>query len=87
MSAKREGGFKLQMFLGELPRPEEFQNDRWSEKDGFHGRAGEDDREPQQTFYKKYHNFFIFQAIFFIHTSKKLLRYNLFKDVWILRIE
>ena len=25
---------------------------------------GEDDREPQQTSYKKYHNFFIFQAIF-----------------------
>ena len=50
-------------------------------------REGEDDREPQQTFYKKYHNFFIFQAIFFINTSKKLLRYNLFKNVWILRIE
>ena len=50
-------------------------------------REGEDDREPQHTFYKKYHNFFIFQAIFFIHTSKKLLRYNLFKNVWILRIE
>ena len=45
---------------------------------GVH-REGEDDREPQQTFYKKHHNFFIFQAIFFIHTSKKLLRYNLFK--------
>ena len=38
MSTKREGGFKLQMFLGELPRPEEFQNDRWGEQDGFHGR-------------------------------------------------
>ena len=50
-------------------------------------REGQDDREPQQTFYKKYHNFFIFQAIFFIHISKKLLRYNLFKNVWILRIE
>ena len=50
-------------------------------------REGEDDREPQQTFYKKYHTFFIFQAIFFIHTSKKLPRYNLFKNVWILRIE
>ena len=47
-------------------------------------REGEEDREPQQTFYKKYHNFFIFQAIFFIHTSKKLLRYNLFKNVWTL---
>ena len=77
MSAKREGGFKFQMFLGELPRPEEFQNDRWSEQDGFNAgvyREGEDYREPQQTFYKKYHNFFIFQAIFFIHTSKKLPR-------------
>ena len=50
-------------------------------------REGEDDCEPQQTFYKKYHNFFIFHAIFFIHTSKKLLRYNLFKNVWILIIE
>ena len=50
-------------------------------------REGEDDREPQQTYYKKYHNVFIFQAIFFIHTSKKLLRHNLFKNVWILRIE
>ena len=28
VSGKTEGGFKSQMFLGELPRPEEFQNDR-----------------------------------------------------------
>ena len=36
---ERQKGLKLQMFLGELPRPEEFQNDRWSEQDGLHGRA------------------------------------------------
>ena len=83
------------MFLGELPRPEEFQikrsvkRARRLSREGVY-REGDDDRkeeDTQQDFYRKYHNFFIFQAIFFIHTSKKLLRYNLFKNIWILRIE
>ena len=53
-------------------------------------REGEDDREDEDTpqvFYKKYHYFFIFQAIFFIHTSKKLPCYDLFKNVWFTRID
>ena len=75
---ERQKGRRIQV-TGVLGRAasEEFQNDRWSEQDGYHGlswagvyREGEDDREPQQTFYKKYRNFFIFQAIFFIHTSE-----------------
>ena len=53
-------------------------------------REGEDDREEENTaqaFCKKYHNFFIFQAIFFIHTSTNFHRSNLFKNVWITRID
>ena len=46
-------------------------------------REGEDDREKEDTpqaFYKKYHNFLVFQAIFFTHTSNKFHCSNLFKN-------
>ena len=98
MSGKGDGGSKSQMMLGELPRPAGFQGDRWSEHahwDGFHGRACSGKvraiakrktvQDTPQAFHKKCHSFLNFQAIFFLHISKKLHCSNLFKNVWITR--
>ena len=57
---------------------------RWLSREGVY-REDEDDREEEDTpqaFYKKCHNFLIFQAISFIHTSNKLHCSNLFKNAW-----
>ena len=71
VSAKREADSSWCSWA----RPDELQNDQ---QDGCCYREGEDNRDSTLPFYKKCHNFFIFQAIFFIHTSKKLLRHKIF---------
>ena len=87
---QRGRGFKSQMFLGELPRREEFQNDRWSGQVSSRGRAYTGKVRTiakRKTHHKQYQYFFIFQTIYFIHTSKQLHCSNLFKNAWITRMD
>ena len=71
-----------------------FQGDRWSEKlttftgARIQGRWGRSRRGRHSTScLQKVPQPFYFQAIFFIHTSKQLHCSNLFKNVWITKID